>query len=125
MAWSRVAAVVIAVALVTAGCAGSTAAPTATTATAETKSTPTSAILPATPTASLGPPSGSSSESPLATGPVYAVGDDSIHQTDVPAGLSDTIAISAGGYHSLALTCLLYTSPSPRDGLLSRMPSSA
>ena len=28
--------------------------------------------------------------------------------------------------NSLALTtCLLYTSPSPRDGLLSRMPSSA
>ena len=26
-----------------------------------------------------------------------------------------------GGFHS----CLLYTSPSPRDGLLSRMPSSA
>ena len=25
----------------------------------------------------------------------------------------------------LTLTCLLYTSPSPRDGLLSRMPSSA
>ena len=25
----------------------------------------------------------------------------------------------------LCLTCLLYTSPSPRDGLLSRMPSSA
>ena len=25
----------------------------------------------------------------------------------------------------LAKTCLLYTSPSPRDGLLSRMPSSA
>ena len=25
----------------------------------------------------------------------------------------------------LAVTCLLYTSPSPRDGLLSRMPSSA
>ena len=25
----------------------------------------------------------------------------------------------------LARTCLLYTSPSPRDGLLSRMPSSA
>ena len=29
--------------------------------------------------------------------------------------------ISHGGY----TTCLLYTSPSPRDGLLSRMPSSA
>ena len=28
----------------------------------------------------------------------------------------------AAGEH---LTCLLYTSPSPRDGLLSRMPSSA
>ena len=26
---------------------------------------------------------------------------------------------------SQASTCLLYTSPSPRDGLLSRMPSSA
>ena len=25
----------------------------------------------------------------------------------------------------IATTCLLYTSPSPRDGLLSRMPSSA
>ena len=25
----------------------------------------------------------------------------------------------------IAITCLLYTSPSPRDGLLSRMPSSA
>ena len=27
--------------------------------------------------------------------------------------------------HGLLNTCLLYTSPSPRDGLLSRMPSSA
>ena len=26
---------------------------------------------------------------------------------------------------ALSVTCLLYTSPSPRDGLLSRMPSSA
>ena len=25
----------------------------------------------------------------------------------------------------IGMTCLLYTSPSPRDGLLSRMPSSA
>ena len=29
------------------------------------------------------------------------------------------------GVPGLAKTCLLYTSPSPRDGLLSRMPSSA
>ena len=26
---------------------------------------------------------------------------------------------------TIVITCLLYTSPSPRDGLLSRMPSSA
>ena len=31
----------------------------------------------------------------------------------------------AGGPYAYARTCLLYTSPSPRDGLLSRMPSSA
>src|SRR5665647_3362709 len=40
------------------------------------------------------------------------------------------VRYSASGYHSLLVgldvamnTCLLYTSPSPRDGLLSRMPS--
>ena len=31
----------------------------------------------------------------------------------------------AGNFATYAKTCLLYTSPSPRDGLLSRMPSSA
>ena len=31
----------------------------------------------------------------------------------------------AGGAKELSDICLLYTSPSPRDGLLSRMPSSA
>ena len=30
-----------------------------------------------------------------------------------------------GAHWRYPLTCLLYTSPSPRDGLLSRMPSSA
>ena len=35
-----------------------------------------------------------------------------------------TNAITTGG-GDLYLICLLYTSPSPRDGLLSRMPSSA
>ena len=29
------------------------------------------------------------------------------------------------GVYDIRYTCLLYTSPSPRDGLLSRMPSSA
>ena len=33
--------------------------------------------------------------------------------------------IASGVCHTDAYTCLLYTSPSPRDGLLSRMPSSA
>ena len=34
-------------------------------------------------------------------------------------------ALQRGSEHPLAKACLLYTSPSPRDGLLSRMPSSA
>ena len=34
----------------------------------------------------------------------------------------DTVATNTA---TLLDTCLLYTSPSPRDGLLSRMPSSA
>ena len=33
--------------------------------------------------------------------------------------------IDIGGESTRPSTCLLYTSPSPRDGLLSRMPSSA
>jgi len=33
--------------------------------------------------------------------------------------------LAAGEYCNVTNTCLLYTSPSPRDGLLSRMPSSA
>ena len=33
--------------------------------------------------------------------------------------------ISAPDARTLSVHCLLYTSPSPRDGLLSRMPSSA
>ena len=35
------------------------------------------------------------------------------------------VYLSLAGGSWLAYTCLLYTSPSPRDGLLSRMPSSA
>ena len=36
-----------------------------------------------------------------------------------------TLATSVTSYELSSNTCLLYTSPSPRDGLLSRMPSSA
>ena len=40
---------------------------------------------------------------------------------------AEEAARQAGGMPQMfgTITCLLYTSPSPRDGLLSRMPSSA
>ena len=37
--------------------------------------------------------------------------------------IKETTSVAHYAHHSSA--CLLYTSPSPRDGLLSRMPSSA
>jgi alpha-tubulin suppressor-like RCC1 family protein len=37
-------------------------------------------------------------------GTVVAWGSDDQGQTDVPSGLTDVIAVSAGGYHSMALT---------------------
>ena len=40
---------------------------------------------------------------------------------EVGAGIS----LSPNAVKALRYLCLLYTSPSPRDGLLSRMPSSA
>ena len=41
--------------------------------------------------------------------------------------ITSTFIVATGAYFLFALFgfCLLYTSPSPRDGLLSRMPSSA
>src|SRR5665647_2378088 len=39
--------------------------------------------------------------------------------------LDSTIEIKCDHIRSMCTPCLLYTSPSPRDGLLSRMPSSA
>ena len=43
------------------------------------------------------------------------------------AGTFDGFAplLADAGYRVVSWDCLLYTSPSPRDGLLSRMPSSA
>ena len=48
----------------------------------------------------------------------------------IPGNVSSFNATVAGNYSVVVTdanncTCLLYTSPSPRDGLLSRMPSSA
>ena len=40
-------------------------------------------------------------------------------------GLRENQIVGYGLVIGLNGTCLLYTSPSPRDGLLSRMPSSA
>src|SRR5665647_1441429 len=46
-------------------------------------------------------------------------------QSGAGGQVAEQLAIGADGYEVAALVaCLLYTSPSPRDGLLSRMPSS-
>ena len=50
--------------------------------------------------------------------------------TDAGVGPDDTVAVieaveRRAAREPLQHICLLYTSPSPRDGLLSRMPSSA
>ena len=44
---------------------------------------------------------------------------------NVQWGYAGLINFGLMGYAALGGLCLLYTSPSPRDGLLSRMPSSA
>ena len=47
-----------------------------------------------------------------------------VRGTDLPSEFSYPTA-DEGRHAGLVYSCLLYTSPSPRDGLLSRMPSSA
>ena len=51
-------------------------------------------------------------------------GPEKSFTADLPAEPKYTTAQSSTPA-GVAYTCLLYTSPSPRDGLLSRMPSSA
>ena len=46
-------------------------------------------------------------------------------ENGVPVSVTDTLSISDGDSATLQSACLLYTSPSPRDATLSRMPSSA
>ena len=43
----------------------------------------------------------------------------------VPADIRSSGGVARMSHPDLIKDCLLYTSPSPRDGLLSRMPSSA
>ena len=44
---------------------------------------------------------------------------------DVPIAIVDATVLTEAGYVGEDVDCLLYTSPSPRDNTLSRMPSSA
>ena len=48
-----------------------------------------------------------------------------ISQGELAEALEDELFARRQTEGEKAYTCLLYTSPSPRDGLLSRMPSSA
>ena len=52
---------------------------------------------------------------------LYALVEKTISELDTPYNLKVVTVPGQGGNKG----CLLYTSPSPRDGLLSRMPSSA
>ena len=63
---------------------------------------------------------------PLEPGFGYTVGN-SLRRTllsSIPGAAISSVRIE-GVLHEFSTVCLLYTSPSPRDGLLSRMPSSA
>ena len=61
--------------------------------------------------------------------------DNDLHATDLTFGFTtavqtatdsfDKLVTTAESHHRVMIICLLYTSPSPRDATLSRMPSSA
>ena len=56
---------------------------------------------------------------------VLTIGALELHALHVPGHTPADLAYRIGDAVFVGDTCLLYTSPSPRDGLLSRMPSSA
>ena len=58
------------------------------------------------------------------TSTCISVGDDNFKVKPQSDNTTTTFEVENASGSNL-LTCLLYTSPSPRDGLLSRMPSSA
>ena len=68
---------------------------------------------------------------PITAGPIAAEPTiaESINTQNLTAAqlIEDVLERTRGlsSYSELAMTCLLYTSPSPRDATLSRMPSSA
>ena len=61
----------------------------------------------------------------IITGFPYVHASEPITLRYMATGVSQHSQIAAKAKEDLGITCLLYTSPSPRDGLLSRMPSSA
>ena len=64
----------------------------------------------------------------LTTGRISLAGTDITNMQEDPLAAlrRDMVGIVFQAFRLIpSLTCLLYTSPSPRDGLLSRMPSSA
>ena len=56
--------------------------------------------------------------------PMWTSGDIAALQSAFYTSPTQTVATGSGVFN-VYNGCLLYTSPSPRDGLLSRMPSSA
>ena len=64
-------------------------------------------------------------------GKLKDIGEEKEHQLEVLGTLVRLGVVVWSGfiitmnYVDIPMVCLLYTSPSPRDGLLSRMPSSA
>ena len=61
---------------------------------------------------------------------VALVGQNGVGKSTLLRAIAGDLAVDKGEIRlpsrwSLAMTCLLYTSPSPRDGATSRMPSSA
>ena len=67
-----------------------------------------------------------SSPLPFSIGAVVAPDVGGIARVAVDIGeVLGTISVGHPSLRYLSSDCLLYTSPSPRDGLLSRMPSSA
>ena len=72
---------------------------------------------------------GAADELEVERGRIARIADVREKQIDVVAGRASRLADEAAELTEDGLRdiydCLLYTSPSPRDGLLSRMPSSA
>ena len=62
---------------------------------------------------------------PSTTSRLLALLDDESAGADAVLEVIGTDASLTANLLKLSNSCLLYTSPSPRDGLLSRMPSSA